>query len=231
VEETTFLESQPRLVRINNMRPVLFVIDMQNGFCSKGGSFDRFGFRIEPYRRIIPNIKKLINFSRGNGIPIYYSKAIREASGIDCLDKVHKILPESRRERIEKIPLCIRGEWDGDIIEELKPEPDDYIVEKRRDSVFQDTEAELWLKALRVDTIIFTGIDTYICVESSVRDAFNRGYDIILMTDCVASRNPRLHEATLECAEEAFGLVITSDELMERLIKNEKTFSLKGYRF
>ncbi len=210
------------------MKPVLFVIDMQNGFCGVGGSFDRFGFSIEPYRRIITNIKKLISFSRERRIPIYYSKAIREASGIDCLEKVHKILPESRRERIEKMPLCIRGEWDSDIIDELKPEPGDYIVEKRRDSVFQDTEAELWLKALRVDTIIFTGIDTYVCVESSVRDAFNRGYDVILIKDCVASRNSRLHKATLECTEEAFGLVMTLDELVKGLIKNVKTFSLKG---
>lgn len=203
------------------INPVLLVVDMQNGFCSKGGSFDKFGFNIKPYRVIIPNIRRMIDYMRGKGVPIYYSKAIREASGIDLIDKVHKIIPESRRERLEKMHLCIRDTWDSDIVDELKPEPEDYIVEKRRDSVFQDTEFELWLKALRADTIVFTGIDTYICVESTVRDAFNKGYDVILLRDCVASRNQKHHENTLEQIAEAYGLVLNSDELIS-MIENEE---------
>ncbi|GIW46555.1 MAG: peroxyureidoacrylate/ureidoacrylate amidohydrolase RutB [Deltaproteobacteria bacterium] len=203
------------------INPVLLVVDMQNGFCSKGGSFDKFGFNIKPYRAIIPNIRRMIDYMRGKGVPIYYSKAIREASGIDLIDKVHKIIPESRRERLEKMHLCIRDTWDSDIVDELKPEPEDYIVEKRRDSVFQDTEFELWLKALRADTIVFTGIDTYICVESTVRDAFNKGYDVILLKDCVASRNQKHHENTLEQIAEAYGLVLSSNELIS-MIENEE---------
>ena len=203
------------------INPVLLVVDMQNGFCSKGGSFVKFGFNIKPYRAIIPNIRRMIDYMRGKGVPIYYSKAIREASGIDLIDKVHKIIPESRRERLEKMHLCIRDTWDSDIVDELKPEPEDYIVEKRRDSVFQDTEFELWLKALRADTIVFTGIDTYICVESTVRDAFNKGYDVILLKDCVASRNQKHHENTLEQIAEAYGLVLSSNELIS-MIENEE---------
>jgi ureidoacrylate peracid hydrolase len=203
------------------IRPILLVVDMQNGFCAEGGTFNKFGFNIEPYREIIPRLKTLIAAMRNVKIPVYYSQAVREASGLDCIDKVHRIIPESRRERIEKMPLCIRGTWDAQVIDELKPQPDDYIVEKRRDSVFQDTEFELWLKAFRADTIIFTGIDTYVCVESSVRDAFNRGYDVILVKDCVASRNPKHHQTTLEQVDEAFGWVLTSDELIEKIKQRE----------
>ncbi|MBI2485550.1 MAG: cysteine hydrolase, partial [Deltaproteobacteria bacterium] len=93
--------------------------------------------------------------------------------------------------------------------------------EKRRDSVFQDTEFDLWLKALQTDTIIFTGIDTYVCVESTVRDAFNKGYDVILLKDCVASRNPKHHENTIEQIAEAYGLVLNSDDLIE-MIENRQ---------
>jgi ureidoacrylate peracid hydrolase len=203
------------------IRPILLVVDMQNGFCAEGGTFNKFGFNIKPYREIVPRLKTLIADMRNVKIPVYYSQAVREASGLDCIDKVHRIIPESRRERIEKMPLCIRGTWDAQVIDELKPQPDDYIVEKRRDSVFQDTEFELWLKAFRADTIIFTGIDTYVCVESSVRDAFNRGYDVILVKDCVASRNPKHHQTTLEQVDEAFGWVLTSDELIEKIKQRE----------
>ena len=154
---------------------------------------------------------------RSRHVPVYYSKAIREASGLDCIDKVHRIIPESRRERIEKMPLCIRGTWDSDVIDELRPLPEDYIVEKRRDSVFQDTEIEVWLKAFRADTIIFSGIDTYICVESTVRDAFNKGYDVIVLKDCLASRNQRHHEDSIAQMAEAYGWVMTTDELITRI--------------
>jgi len=193
------------------------VVDMQNGFCGLGGTFDKFGFNIAPYRAIIPVLQKLIGHMRRFGIPVYYSRAIREKSGLDCIDKVHRIIPDSRRERIEKLPLCIRGTWDSEVIDELRPHPDDFIVEKRRDSVFQDTEFDLWLKAFRADTVILCGIDTYVCVESSVRDAFNKGYDVVLMKDCVASRNPRHHQATLDQVAEAYGWVLSSTELIEKI--------------
>jgi ureidoacrylate peracid hydrolase len=204
-----------------NIRPVLLVVDMQNGFCGLGGTFDKFNFNIAPYRAIIPALQKLIAEMRRFGVPIYYSKAIREKSGLDCIDRVHRIIPESRRERIEKMPLCIRGTWDSEIIDELRPEAHDFTVEKRRDSVFQDTEFDLWLKAFRADTVIFCGIDTYICVESSVRDAFNKGYDVILMKDCVASRNLRHHQDSLDQMAEAFGWVLSSAELVEKIKDGE----------
>ena len=203
------------------IRPVLLVVDMQNGFCGVGGTFDKFGFNIAPYRAIIPRLQYLIASMRTLRVPVYYSKAIREASGLDCIDRVHRIIPDSRREKIATMPLCIRATWDSDIIDELQPLAEDYVVEKRRDSVFQDTEFELWLRAFRADTIIFSGIDTYICVESSVRDAFNKGYDVILLRDCVASRNLMHHQTTLDQVAEAFGWVLSADELLRKIERRE----------
>lgn len=208
------------------IKPILLVVDMQNGFCGAGGTFDKFGFNIAPYRAIIPALQNLIAEMRRLGVPIYYSKAIRERSGLDCIDRVHRIIPESRRERIERMPLCIRGTWDSEIIDEILPEPDDFIVEKRRDSVFQNTEFELWLQAFRADTVIFCGIDTFICVESSVRDAFNKGYDVILVKDCLASRNQRHHQNSLEQMAEAYGWVMNASELAEKIKDGQISLSV-----
>lgn len=208
-----------------HIRPVLLVVDMQNGFCGIGGSFDKFGFNIKPYRDIIPNLQTIIGFMRRKGIPVYYAKAIREASGLDLLDRVHKIIPESRREKLDDMHLCIKDTWDADVIDEIYPEPDDYIIEKRRDSVFQDTEFELWLRSFGADTIIFTGIDAYICVESSVRDAFNKGYDVIVLDDCVASREEKLQFASLMQISEAYGWVMSSQKLIEKIDKQELLLS------
>jgi len=187
---------------------------MQNGFVSRGGSYDLMGLNISKYSDVVPSLKQLIGFCRKVKIPIFYSQAVREESGIDLLTRSHRILPKSREERIKRRPICIRGSWDAEIVEELKPNFDDHVVIKRRDSVFQDTEVEVWLRSLGIDSIIFAGIDTSICVESSLRDAFNHGYDIVLISDATASNNLNHYNSTLDNIRNYYGLVMNLDEFI-----------------
>lgn len=201
-------------IKNHEINPALLVIDMQNGFVSKGGSYDLMGLNISKYSEVVPSLKQLIGFCRKVKIPIFYSQAVREESGIDLLTRSHRILPKSREERIKRRPICIRGSWDAEIVEELKPNFDDHVVIKRRDSVFQDTEVEVWLRSLGIDSIIFAGIDTSICVESSLRDAFNHGYDIILISDATASNNLNHYNSTLDNIRNYYGLVMNLDEFI-----------------
>jgi ureidoacrylate peracid hydrolase len=203
--------------------PALLVIDMQNGFAAKGGSYDDLGIEISIYRQVIDKVRYLVNTCRRLKIPIFYTQAVREPSGIDLLTKTHKILPKSREERIKKKPICIRNTWDARIIDEIKPTNSDLIVIKRRDSVFQDTEIEVWLKSIKVDTLIFCGIDTAVSVESSLRDGFNRGYDVILISDATASISKKKYESTLDNVKGYYGLVMDSKELIHRLQISENT--------
>ncbi len=201
-------------IRNHDINPALLVIDMQNGFVSKGGSYDLMGLNVSRYREVVPRLKRLIAICRTLKIPIFYSQAVREESGIDLLTRSHRILPKSREERIKKRPICIRGSWDAEIVDELKPALEDHIVIKRRDSVFQDTEVEVWLRSLEIDSIIFSGIDTSICVESSLRDAFNHGYDIILISDATASNNLDHYNSTLDNIRNYYGLVMNLEEFI-----------------
>jgi len=185
---------------------------MQNGFVSKGGSYDLMGLNVSRYCEVVPYLKRLVAFCRRVKIPIFYSQAVREESGIDLLTRSHRILPKSREERIKKRPICIRGSWDAEIVDELMPSLDDHVVIKRRDSVFQDTEVEVWLRSLGIDSIIFSGIDTSICVESSLRDAFNHGYDVVLISDATASNNLDHYNSTLDNIRNYYGLVMNLDE-------------------
>lgn len=212
---------------ISKIKPALFIIDFQNAFLSPGGSFARMGYDIKEYQKVIPTLKWVYKKARFLKIPIFFSKAIREKSGVDLLEQTHQLLPEARRERIEKLPLCIRGSWDAAVIDDLKPARDDFMIEKRRDSVFQDTEVALWLRSLGIDTIIFSGIDTAICVESSLRDAFNQGWDVILLADATASMKKTFCQSTLLEVKENFGLVFKSREFFKRIKPiNEKEFQL-----
>jgi ureidoacrylate peracid hydrolase len=91
----------------------LIVVDMQNGFVAKGGSYDKLGMNTPLYREIVPKVKDLIALCKSFEIPVFYTEAVREASGVDLLTKVHTLLPKSREERL-KIPICVRGTWDAE---------------------------------------------------------------------------------------------------------------------
>jgi ureidoacrylate peracid hydrolase len=204
-------------IREYKINPALIVIDVQNGFVSKGGSYDLLKIDTSNYRAVIPVIKELIEISRAAGIPVFYTQAVRESSGIDLLTKTHKILPKSREERIMRKPICVRGTWDAGIVDDIKPAARDHIVIKRRDSAFHDTEINVWLKSLGIDTLIFSGIDTSICVETSLREAFNIGYDIILISDATASSNRKHYESTLDNVRGYYGLVMELKEFYRYL--------------
>jgi ureidoacrylate peracid hydrolase len=207
--------------------PALMVIDVQNGFVSKGGSYDILGMDVSHYGEVIPRIHDLISMCRDARIPIFYTQAVREASGIDLLTKTHKILPKSREERIKKRPICIRGTWDADIVDDIKPQENDHVVIKRRDSAFHDTETGVWLRSIGVDTLIFCGVDTSICVETSLREAFNIGYDVILVSDATASSNRKHYESTLENVRDYYGMVMESRELLEYLLPQTQSNATK----
>jgi ureidoacrylate peracid hydrolase len=214
------------------INPALLVIDVQNGFVSKGGSYDLLGMETYNYREVIPKIRDLINLCKNVRIPIFYTQAVRESSGIDLLTRSHKILPKSREERIKKKPICVRETWDAEIVDEIKPSEGDHVVIKRRDSAFHDTEIGVWLRSLKIDTLIFCGIDTSICVETSLRDAFNIGYDVVLISDATASNNKKHYESTLENVKGYYGIVMDIQELSQSLplsqlnsLGNRKQFS------
>ncbi len=201
--------------------PALVVIDMQNGFVAKGGSYDKIGYNTTMYREVIPKIKDLIEFCRSMGIPVFYTEAVKEDSGIDILTNVHNILPKSRQERL-KVPICVRGTWDGVTIDELKPKEKDPVILKRRDSAFQDTDFRIMLQSQGINLLVFTGIDTSICVETSLREGFNTGYDVAIISDATASGDKRHYETTLERVRDYYGLVMDTEKFKEAVKKLDK---------
>jgi ureidoacrylate peracid hydrolase len=93
----------------------------------------------------------------------------------------------------------------------------DPVVIKRRDSAFQDTEFRVWLQSLGVNLLVFTGIDTSICVETSLRDGFNIGYDVALISDATASGYEEHYKTTLERVKDYYGLVMSIERFKKAI--------------
>jgi ureidoacrylate peracid hydrolase len=129
----------------------LIVVDMQNGFVSKGGSHYNLDMNVGNYQRFIPQVKELVGICRDEDIPIFYTEAMREPSGVDLLLNIHNIKQKDTN-------MC-SGTWDAQTIDKIKPTEKDHVISKRRDSAFQDTELRVWLQSIGVNTLIFCGID------------------------------------------------------------------------
>jgi ureidoacrylate peracid hydrolase len=207
-------------IKEHELRPVLIAIDTQNGFVSDGGSYDKLGIDRTYYKTVMPNIRRLVKSCKQARIPVIFTIAVREASGVDLLTHTHKILPAPREERIEDVPICIKGTWDAEIVAELKPENEKYVIIKRRDSAFFGTELETILRKLQADSVIFCGFDTSMCVETSLRDAFNLGFDVVVVSDATASMNRKRYECTLDDVRSFYGLVLDTAELANYLGNN-----------
>jgi len=198
---------------------------MQNGYCTSGGSYERYGGTIganlPAYRKIVPNLARLLATCRELKVPVFYTQQVREESGIDLFTKLHRIVPERRAEFLT-IPACVVGTWDAAILDELKPVKGDHVVVKRRDSAFQDTELDLWLRSIHVDTLICTGVDTAICVDNTLMDGFNLGYDVILVEDATASSWAGIGKATVRKVAGSYGWVLNTSRLIEMLYSGKR---------
>jgi ureidoacrylate peracid hydrolase len=116
----------------------------------------------------------------------------------------------------------VRGTWDGVTIDELKPKEKDPVVIKRRDSAFQDTDLRIWLQSQGINLLVFTGVDTSICVETSLREGFNIGYDVMIISDATASGDKRHYETTLERVRDYYGIVMNVEQFKDAMRKLDK---------
>ncbi len=177
------------------MKPAFIIVDMLKDFVT--GSL-----RTERAERIVPAIKEFMDFSRKKGIPIVFAVD----SHLENIDKELKLWG----------PHAIRGTEGEEIIEELQPSNKDYIVRKRRYSAFFETDLDLLLRELEVDTLIFSGIHAHICVQHTVADAFYRGYSLFVLSDCVEASTPKDKEEGLRYMKEFYGAkVVTSKEFID----------------
>jgi ureidoacrylate peracid hydrolase len=191
-----------RQVRVDPSSTGIVVIDMLNEFCKPGGAMVLPG-----YERLVPPQKLVIAAGREAGCPILF------------VVDTHRRNMRQDREFLKRIPHCLDGTWGARVIDDLDPRPDDIYIVKRRYSAFFNTDLDLTLRDLRVDTLVIFGVVTNICVRSTVHDAFFLGYQVIVPEDCVAATGPREQESSLYDIATHFGIVAGSEQVIAALVR------------
>ncbi|KAF2994469.1 hypothetical protein E8E13_000207 [Curvularia kusanoi] len=199
--------------------PALVVVDMQNGFCHKDGSFARLGIPTDP-SSIVPRINKLLSEFRTAGLPIYFFKTGYKGDYSDRRGR-------DRHDRLEQFQGLLQGSWDAEILAELTPEPGDNVITKTRNSCFIRTSLEDTLKERGVDHLILTGVGTDVCVETTARDAYQLNFAVTTISDATWTCNEPDHLAALHALRNFGGTALTSEvaEALEKLRKLDPTLT------
>lgn len=195
----------------------VLVVDMQNDFASPGGMMDASAIDITAIRETIPPMAASLAAARAAGIPIVFIKMAYEP---DLSDFGSANSPNGKLlfGRVSTGSL-IRGTWGAEVIDELDPQPHDTSIYKTRFSGFYKTDLDEALARLGVKNLVVVGCTTSICVESTIRDAYFRDYEVTLLADCTAEPvgdefDRSNHDATLHMVETTFGTVSTSADFV-----------------
>lgn len=201
---------------VDQRHTALIVVDMQNDFCKAGWAFDRLGIDLSMYPPMLPHLSRLLAGARGIGVPVIYIQMTvlpGRISESPAQIRFNMRLHLASHGATQPLLYTIEGTPGQEIIEELAPEPGDLVVRKYRSSGFWGTNLDMLLRSNGIETVIVTGCTTEGCVESTARDALFNDYYVVLPEDCVASDDPRQHEASLFLMRHRFDVVSSGDIL------------------
>lgn len=187
----------------------LIIIDMQRDFVEPGGFGASLGNDVSRLRAIVPTVARLLAGFRDAGLPVIHT---RECHKPDLSD-----LPNAKRDRGtpdlrigDPGPmgrLLVAGEPGADIIPELAPRPDEAVIDKPGKGAFCRTDFETLLQNRGLQYLVFAGVTTEVCVQTTMREANDRGFDCLFATDATESYFPAFKAATIEMITAQGGIV------------------------
>ena len=215
-DDSVMLPARPEPIPLDPARTAVIVIDMQNAYASKGGYLDLAGFDIGGAAGVIDKIADVLDVARGAGMTVIYFQngwddQYVEAGGEGSPNWWKSNALKTMRARPElQGKLLARGQWDYELVDALKPQPGDIQLHKTRYSGFFNSQLDSVLRSRNIRNLVFAGIATNVCVESTLRDGFFLEYFGAVLEDATHQAGPDfVQKAALYNIETFFGWVST----------------------
>ena len=203
------IHAQQAPKELGDRRPAVVVVDMQNDYCHPDGVFARAGLELGDLDGLVARVNALVAGGRRAGAPVIWVKMAwddDEAPGL-LAQRSPFLAAEGLR----------RGTWGSALVDGLDVAAQDVVVEKTRFSAFFDTDLERRLLDSGVTTLVIAGVRTDFCVESTVRDAMFRDFEVVVPRDTVAGYVAELHQHSLQVMGTVFAWVVSLDEALALL--------------
>jgi nicotinamidase-related amidase len=158
---------------------------------------------------LVASTNRLVTWARGKQYPVVWVRAAYRPGYIDAA--------KTSRENLSRTPgLLVDGTWGAEVVDGAGRLPDDVVITKKRMSAFYETDLDFVLRWYGVERVVVCGTSTNFSVESTVRDAHSRDYDVVVVTDATGSRTSHLHGPALAVMGHTFGRLVTVDDLTSR---------------
>ncbi len=228
------VEAEPAPLSVDLDRSALVIIDMQRDFLETGGFGEALGNDVSRLQAVVAPCRVILNSARALNMLVIHT---REGHRPDLSDapalKVKRGDPKTRIGAVGPMGrILVRGEAGHDIIPELYPINGEPVIDKPGKGAFYQTDLELMLRNRCIDTLFVCGVTTEVCVNTTVREANDRGFRCIVLSDCCASYFPEFHDAGLAMIKAQggiFGSVAESRSLVDTLtalsVRSAKRFA------
>lgn len=219
---TDIANEDPRLdPAILPSRTAIILIDLQNDIIrNPNGPF--YGAIAEQVRtkQVVENVVRLTDGARAAGALIFYITVVRRQDYGDVVNQISELLVAGKATPAKRQVSLVEGTHGARLADELKPEPQDYVLVKKRRNAFHQTELDLHLRARNITTLAIGGVATDLGVENTVRDAWDRDYNVIVLEDISVSVPPAAHDYAITNVFPRMARIMTSGTLVAELARN-----------
>ena len=230
--QETLLKARPETIAFTPQQTALIVVDMQNAYASQGGYLDLAGFDVSATGPVIKNIQRAIAAARSAGIKVIFfqngwDNQYVEAGGSGSPNYHKSNALKTMRKRPELMgKLLAKGDWDYDLVDQLQPQAGDIVLPKPRYSGFFNTQLDSLLRSYGIHHLVFTGIATNVCVESTLRDGFFLEYFGVVLEDATHQAGPDFaQKAAIYNIETFFGWVSNVNSFCDAVGYSEQPLS------
>jgi nicotinamidase-related amidase len=228
MSQSLTVTAEPYAFEFNPESTALVVIDMQRDFVEPGGFGETLGNDVSLLQAVIPPLQAVLAATRAAGITVIHTREGHVPDLSDCPPaKLNRGAPSLRiGDPGPRGRILVRGEYGHDIIDDLAPLPGELVIDKPGKGSFYATGLHETLQARGITTLVVTGVTTEVCVHTTVREANDRGYECLVLSDCVGSYFPEFQRAGLAMIAAQggiFGWVAPSQNYLMALSKELTT--------
>jgi nicotinamidase-related amidase len=227
------VKAEPYAFTFDPEATALLMIDFQRDFVDPGGFGEALGNDVSLLRRAVLPAERVLSAARKHGLLIVHTREGHRPDLTDCppSKKARGRLKAGIGDHGPMGRILVRGEAGHDIVKELHPEAGEPVIDKPGKGAFYATDLDAILKHRGTRQLIVCGVTTEVCVNTTVREANDRGYDCLVLEDCVASYFPALHEGALAMVKAQggiFGWVSDSGRFLKALASSAPSLARRG---